>query len=112
MRKRGVTLGEAVGLALPFGALLLAYGVVTGKVDFSQGSPVVEMRAGFWLPVIFCFCIYICLLLNLNERRKGTWNWAHGLAQMLILAVLWFMISPIYDNSLWQTERHKLGVHY
>ena len=111
--KQRLKLGEAFVLALPFLVLLLVYGLVTGKINFVQWPPNVEMRAGFWLPVVFCSIIYFYVLLNLHERRKGDWKWyKEGLISAVIILILWCIVSPVYERSVWMTERHKVGLSY
>jgi hypothetical protein len=111
--KQRLKLGEALFLALPFLVLLLAYGLVTGKVNFNQWPPNVPMNIGFWFPVIFCAIIYFFLLLNLHERRKGTWKWyREGLISLLVIIYVWYSIAPIYEASIGRAQRHKVGIHY
>lgn len=111
--KQGPKLGEAFFLALPFLAWLLAYGLVTGTVKFNQWPPNVEMHMSFGFPVIFSALIYFLLLLNLYARRKGTWKWYQdGLVSILAIVIFWYIISPIYKESVGRTERHKVGIHY
>jgi uncharacterized BrkB/YihY/UPF0761 family membrane protein len=111
--KQRLKLSEIIVLALPFLALLLAYGLVTNKLDFSQWPPSVKMSIGFWFPVIFCILIYFFFLLNLYEKRKGTWKWyKEGLVSVLTLILFWYIVSPIYKASIGRTERHKVGIHY
>ena len=113
MEKQRLNLREALVLALPFLMLLLAYGLVTGKVNFNHWPPNVEMRIGFWWPVVWCAVIYFFLLMNLCERRKGTWKWySSGLASLFIIIILWFIIAPIYEASVGRTERYKVGIDY
>jgi hypothetical protein len=104
---------EALVLALPFLALILAYGLVTGKISFSQWPPIVEMRAAFWIPVIFCAITYFYVLLNLYYKRRGNWIWyREGLISGIILVVLWCILAPMYDHSLWSVERSKVGMSH
>jgi hypothetical protein len=111
--KQRLTLGEALLLALPFLLLLLVYSLVTGKVNFYRWPPVVEMRAGFWLPVVFCSILYFYVLLNLHERRKGDWKWyREGMISAVTLIVLWCILSPVYEHNVWMAERHKVGLSH
>lgn len=113
MKKQRLTLGEALVFALPFLALLLAYGLITGKVDINVWPPNIEMRIGFWFPVIFCTIIYSFLLLNLYGRRKGNWKWyREGLISVFVIICIWYIVSPLYEASISRTERYKVGIHY
>ena len=111
--KPKLKLSESALLALPFLVLLLAYGLMTNKLSFNQWPPNVDSSIGFWFPVIFCALIYLLLLLNLHERRKGTWKWyKEGLILVLTIIIFWYIISPIYQANINRTERHKVGIHY
>jgi hypothetical protein len=103
----------SVIFAAPFLALLLFYGLATGKISFVQWPPIVEMCAGFWIPVVFCSIIYLYVLLNLHERRKGDWKWyREGLISAAILVIIWLIVAPVFEASIGRTERHKVGIHY
>ena len=111
--KQRLKLGESIVLVLPFLAFLLIYGLITNKLSFSQWPPHVDMTIGFWFPVIFCALIYFLLLLNLYERRKGTWKWyKEGLVSIFTIILLWYIVSPIYKASIGRAERYKFGIHY
>ena len=111
--KQRLKLGEIIFLALPFLAFLLAYGLITKKLNFNQWPPNVDMTIGFWFPVIFCSLIYFLLLFNLYERRKGTWKWhREGLVSVFTIILLWYIVSPVYKASISRVERHKVGIRY
>ncbi len=111
--KQKLNLGEARAFAVPFLALLLFYGLTTGKISFVQWPPIIEMRAGFWIPVVFSAIIYLYVLLNLHERRKGDWKWyREGLVSVVILLILWGILSPVFERSVWMQERHKVGLSH
>jgi len=111
--KQKLKLGESAFLALPFLALLLIYGLITNKLNFNQWPPNVDRSIGFWFPVIFCALIYFSFLLNLYERRKGTWKWyKEGLISVLTIILFWYIVSPIYQANIGRTERHKVGIQY
>jgi hypothetical protein len=111
--KQRLKLGEIILLALPFLAFLLAYDLITKKVNFNQWPPNIDMTIGFWFPVIFCALIYFLLLLNLYERRKGTWKWyKEGLVSVFTIILFWYIVSPVYKTNIARTERQKVGIHY
>jgi hypothetical protein len=111
--KQRLKLREIILFGLPFLAFLLAYGLITNKLNFNQWPPNVDMTIGFWFPVIFCALIYFLLLLNLYEWGKGTWKWyKEGLVSVLTIIIFWYIVSPVYEANIGRTERYKVGIHY
>lgn len=109
--KPGVRFGEALLIALLFLTFILVFGLTTGRLNFDQWPPQVEMKPGFWLPVILSSTVYLYVLMNLHMGRQGKWKWyREGLITAIIIVVIWWIMAPSYQESIGMTERHKVGL--
>jgi hypothetical protein len=108
--RRGLTITDALVLALPFLGFILAFGLYTDQLTLRQWPPQARMSSGFWGPVIIIGATYLFLLMNAHSLRKHDWTWKDGLVSVVIIVILWVTLAPTFERSLWIGERRKLGL--
>jgi hypothetical protein len=103
---------DAAVFAIPFLLFLSAYGVFTDRLQLSSWPPQVDMGFVFGTPLYFCATLYLYVLLNIFEIRRGRWNWSHGLISAAIIIIVAAILWPAYEPSLGREEYRKLGVKF
>jgi uncharacterized BrkB/YihY/UPF0761 family membrane protein len=109
-KKQKLGFGESLLVALPFVLFLVIFAHLAKRVDFSAWPPKTVMRASLWLPVIFTALTYLFVVMNLHSKSKGEWSWRDGLVAGVALIVVWLILQPVYEMSMWSAERNRLGL--